>query len=317
LRVGRCTLTPPRTLSTFAPPSSITQTGLRDVLLLGAHVSTAGGCRHAPQRGADIGATAIQIFTKQPNRWAEVEVSDEECGLYRDGVHTHGVRYAVAHDSYLINLATPDPVLRDRSYAAFRGELRRAVRLGLDALVTHPGNATDGDMARGLWQNAELIEQALEEEGGTVEVLLEATAGSGKVLGSRFEELRQMIDRISPASQGRVGVCVDTCHVYAAGYDLRDDYEGVVARFADVIGIEKLRLFHLNDSATPFASRRDRHAGIGEGSLGDEPFRRIMNDERFAAVPKVLETPKELPEDPRDQVTLDRRNLARLRSFVE
>jgi len=285
-------------------------------VLLGAHVSTAGGCRNAPQRGADIGATAIQIFTKQPNRWAEVELGDDECDLYRGGVYTHGVRYAVAHDSYLINLATPDPVLRDRSYAAFRGELRRAVRLGLDALVTHPGNATDGDVTRGLWQNAELIERAMEEEGGTVDVLLETTAGSGKVLGSRFEELREMIDRISPAVRDRVGVCVDTCHVYAAGYDLREDYDGVVARFADVIGLERLRLFHLNDSMTPFASRRDRHAGIGEGSLGDEPFRRLMNDERFAGVPKVLETPKEHPDDAKDLVTLDRQNLAKLRAFV-
>ena len=126
-----------------------------------------------------------------------------------------------------------------------------------------------------------------------------------------------MIDRISPAHQARVGVCLDTCHVYAAGYDLREDYEGVVAHFADVIGLERLRLFHLNDSMTPFASKRDRHAAIGEGSLGDEPFRRLMNDERFAAVPRVLETPKELPEDPKDQVTMDRRNLAKLRSFLE
>jgi deoxyribonuclease-4 len=286
-------------------------------VLLGAHVSTAGGCRNAPARAADIGATAIQLFTKQPNRWAEVVLADEECDLYRGAVHAHGVRYACAHDSYLINLATPDPVLRERSLAAFRGELRRASRLGLDALVTHPGNATDGDVERGLWQNAELIEQAMAEEGGTVVVLLETTAGSGRVLGSTFEELRRMIDRISPAQRERVGVCVDTCHVYAAGYDLRGDYDGVVARFADVVGLDRLRLFHLNDSATPFASRRDRHAGIGEGSLGDEPFRRLMNDPRFAAVPRVLETPKEHPDDPKDLVTLDRRNLAKLRAFAE
>ena len=285
-------------------------------MLLGAHISTAGGCRNAPGRAADVGATAIQLFTKQPNRWAEVVLADEECDLYRGAVHTHGVRYACAHDSYLINLATPDPVLRERSLAAFRGELRRANRLGLDALVTHPGNATDGDVDRGLWQNAELIQQAMEEEGGTVTVLLETTAGSGKVLGSTFEELRRMIDRISPAERDRVGVCVDSCHVYAAGYDLRGDYDGVIARFADVVGLDRLRLFHLNDSATPFASKRDRHAGIGEGSLGDEPFRRLMNDERFAAVPRVLETPKEHPENPKDVVTLDRQNLARLRGFV-
>lgn len=286
------------------------------MLLLGAHVSTAGGCRNAPQRAADIGATAIQIFTKQPNRWAEVTVGDEECDLYRGGLRTHGVQWTVAHDSYLINLATPDPVLRDRSLAAFRGELLRANRLGLDALVTHPGNATDGDVTRGLWQNAELIEQAMAEEGGAVEVLLETTAGSGKVLGATFEQLRQMIDRMSPAVQQHVGVCIDTCHVYAAGYDLREDYDGVIARFDDVIGLDRLRLFHLNDSMTPFASRRDRHAAIGEGSLGDEPFRRVMTDPRLAHVPKVIETPKELPEDPKDQVTLDRRNLDKLRAFA-
>lgn len=285
-------------------------------MLLGAHISTAGGCRNAPSRAADIGATALQLFTKQPNRWAEVVLPDEECDLYRGAVHTHGVRWACAHDSYLINLATPDPVLRERSLAAFRGELRRANRLGLDALVTHPGNATDGDMEGGLLRNAELIEQAMEEEGGAVMVLLETTAGSGKVLGATFEELRRMIDRISPARRDRVGVCLDTCHVYAAGYDLRGDYDGVMARFGDVVGLDRLRLFHLNDSATPFASKRDRHAGIGEGSLGDEPFRRLMTDERFADVPKVLETPKENPDDSKDITTLDLRNLARLRAYA-
>lgn len=285
-------------------------------MLLGAHIATAGGCRNAPSRAADIGATALQLFTKQPNRWAEVVLPDEECDLYRGAVHTHGVRWACAHDSYLINLATPDPVLRERSLAAFRGELRRANRLGLDALVTHPGNATDGDMEGGLLRNAELIEQAMEEEGGAVMVLLETTAGSGKVLGATFEELRRMIDRISPARRDRVGVCLDTCHVYAAGYDLRGDYDGVMARFGDVVGLDRLRLFHLNDSATPFASKRDRHAGIGEGSLGDEPFRRLMTDERFAGVPKVLETPKENPDDSKDITTLDLRNLARLRAYA-
>lgn len=287
------------------------------MLLLGAHVSTAGGCRNVPARAADIGATAIQIFTKQPNRWAEVELKDDDCELYRGGIHTHGVRFATAHDSYLINLASPEPELRDRSYAAFRAELRRANRLGLDALVTHPGNATDGDVSRGVAQNAELIERAMEEEGGTLEVLLETTAGSGKVLGARFEELREMIDRISPALRPRVAVCLDTCHVFAAGYDLRDDYDGVMARFGDAVGFDKLRLFHLNDSLGVLGSKRDRHAAIGEGALCDEPFRRLMTDERFAALPKVLETPKEVENDPKDTVTRDRQNLARLRSFLE
>ena len=280
-------------------------------MLLGAHVSTAGGCRNAPDRAKQIGANAIQIFTKQPNRWAEVEVADEEAALFRGGVADHGIVFTNAHDSYLINLATADPVLRDRSLEAFRAELRRAERLGLDALVTHPGNATDGDPARGLAQNAALIEQALEEVPGGTMVLLETTAGAGKVLGSTFEELAEMIDRVSPLQRHRVGVCLDTCHVFAAGYDLRDDYDGVMARFGDTIGLDRLRLFHLNDSQTPLGSKKDRHAGIGEGSLGDEPFRRIMTDERVAALPKVLETPKG-----DDLVTADLANLARLRAFV-
>jgi deoxyribonuclease-4 len=285
-------------------------------VLLGAHVSTAGGCRNAPARAADIGASAIQVFTKQPNRWAEVQLVDDECQAFRTGLIEHGVAFANAHDSYLINLATADPILRERSYAAFLGELRRASQLGLDALVSHPGNATDGDLPRGLAQNAELVAQALEEVGGSVMVLLETTAGAGRVIGSRFEELSEMIERVPPGLKDRVGVCVDTCHVYAAGYDLRDDYYGVMERLADVIGLHRVRLFHLNDSMTAFGSRRDRHAAIGEGSLGDEPFRHLMNDPRFAGVPMVLETPKEHPDDPKDLVTLDRMNLARLRSYV-
>jgi deoxyribonuclease-4 len=285
-------------------------------VLLGAHVSTAGGCRNAPARAADIGASAIQVFTKQPNRWAEVQLVDDECQAFRTGLIEHGVAYANAHDSYLINLATADPILRDRSYAAFVGELRRASQLGLDALVSHPGNATDGDLPRGLAQNAELVAQALEEVGGSVMVLLETTAGAGKVIGSRFEELSEMIERVPPGLRDRVGVCVDTCHIFAAGYDLRDDYFGVMERLADVIGLHRVRLFHLNDSMTAFGSRRDRHAAIGEGSLGDEPFRHLVNDPRFAGVPMVLETPKEHPDDPKDLVTLDRMNLARLRSYV-
>jgi deoxyribonuclease IV len=286
-------------------------------VLLGAHVSTAGGCRNAPGRAADIGANAIQVFTKQPNRWAEVQVSGDEALAFRAGLAEHGVAFANAHDSYLINLATHDALLLDRSYAAFLGELRRANELGLDALVTHPGNATDGDLPRGLAQNADMIGRALEEAGGTVQVLLETTAGSGKVIGARFEQLAEMIARMPGSVDDRVGVCVDTCHVYAAGYDLRGDYDGVMNALADVIGLDRVRLFHLNDSATPFASRRDRHAAIGEGSLGDEPFRRLMNDPRFALVPKVLETPKEHPENPKDLVTLDRINLARLRGYLE
>ncbi|MEW5931221.1 MAG: deoxyribonuclease IV [Gemmatimonadota bacterium] len=280
-------------------------------MLLGAHVSTAGGVRNAPPRAEEIGATAIQVFTKQPNRWAEPVCGEDDVRGFTGGVRELGIGFANSHDSYLINLATADPVLRERSLASFKAELRRSVDLDLDAVVTHPGNATDGDRLRGLAQNAALVEEALAEVPGRTMVLLETTAGAGKVLGSTFEELREMIDRVSPEHRERVGVCLDTCHVYSAGYDLVGDYDGVIARLADTVGLDRLRLFHLNDSQCPFASRKDRHAEIGEGSLGDAPFRRIMTDERFAAVPKVLETPKG-----DDHMAADRRNLARLRSFL-
>ncbi len=282
------------------------------MFLLGAHVSTAGGVANAPGRGAEIDATAIQIFTKQPNRWVEKPCTPDEAAAFREGIREHGIGFACAHDSYLINLATPDPVLRDRSFDSFVAELERSRDLGLDAVVTHPGNATDGDAARGLAQNAELIQRALERVEGTTMVLLETTAGAGKVLGSRFEELAEMIERIEEPFRSRVGICFDTCHAFSAGYDLVGDYEGVVRDLDRTVGLERLRLFHLNDSQRPFASRKDRHAEIGEGTLGEEPFRSIMNDPRFASVPRVLETPK--GDDP---VVADRRNLDRLRSLIQ
>lgn len=280
-------------------------------MLLGAHVSTAGGVGNAPTRGREIGATAIQIFTKQPNRWAEKPVAEEEARLFRAGIAVEGIGFTCAHDSYLINLATADEVLRERSYASFVSELERSRDLGLTAVVTHPGNATDGEMERGLLQNARLIERALAEVPGPTMVLIETTAGAGKVLGSTFRELAAIREAIGEPHRERVGVCFDTCHVYSAGYDLRERFDEVMAEFDDAVGLEHLRLFHLNDSQRPFASRKDRHAEIGEGTLGDEPFRRIMTDPRFTHVPKVLETPKG-----DDHVTADRRNLARLTGYL-
>jgi deoxyribonuclease-4 len=277
---------------------------------LGAHVSSAGGVQNAPGRAREIESVVLQLFTKTPNQWREPTLAEETTSAFRQARHGEGVTTAVSHDSYLINLATPDPALFERSYDSFRKELERCVALGLDFVVTHPGNATDGDKERGLAQNASAIEQALTEVPGGTMVLLETTAGSGKVLGSNFEELARMIEKIGAEVRGRVGVCFDTCHTWAAGYDLRGDYDGVMRHFDDLIGLDRLKLFHLNDSVGDHASRRDRHAAIGEGTLGDEPFRRLMTDERFLAVPKVLETPK--GDDP---VREDLRNLGRLREF--
>jgi deoxyribonuclease-4 len=252
----------------------------------------------------------MQIFSKMANRWAERVCEDEECKQFRAAVAESGVAVTIAHDSYLINLASPDPALRARSIESFVSELQRCEALGMTYLVSHPGNYMD-DRASGIARNADAIAAALERVPGRVRLLLETTAGSGTALGATFEELAEIIARLPAAVSERVGVCVDTCHVYSAGYDLREDYDGVWRRFDETIGLARLGVLHLNDSKTPFGSRRDRHELIGDGSLGPEPFRRIMTDPRLAAVPKVIETPKL-----DDAETTDRRMLERLRGYA-
>ena len=276
---------------------------------LGAHVSVAGGVPNAPGRAADLDAAVLQLFTKQPNRWAEREVDAEEAEAYARAAREHGIRTAASHDSYLINLATPDPGLLARSLASFTAELRRCEALRLDFLVSHPGHATDGDPDRGLRQNADAIARALDRVPGRVRVLLEGTAGSGSALGSTFEEIGVLVDRVGTRHPDRVGVCLDSCHLWAAGYDLRR-LDDVLQQFDHHVGLEHLRLLHLNDSLTPFGSRRDRHAGIGEGTIGAGPFADIVRHEALSDVPKVLETPKG-----DDALAADRANLARLRGF--
>jgi deoxyribonuclease IV len=277
---------------------------------LGAHVSVAGGVEHAPGRARDIHSLNLQLFTKQPNRWAEPEFTEERVGDFSRARTAGRIRTAGSHDSYLINLASPRPDLWERSLASFTAELSRCAALGLDFLVTHPGNATDGDTESGLVRNSEGVTRALEAVEGPTRVLLEITAGSGTSVGGSMEGLAAILEGIPEPARSRVGVCFDTCHAYSAGYDLVGDYDGVWDEFEDRLGFDRLGLFHLNDSQHPFGSRKDRHEHIGEGSLGEEPFRRIMTDPRFSAIPKVLETPKG-----DDMVTLDRRNLSRLRSY--
>ncbi|HSG49960.1 MAG TPA: deoxyribonuclease IV [Longimicrobiales bacterium] len=277
---------------------------------LGAHVSAQGGPENAPGRAGEIGSVVFQLFTKQPNRWAEPRVSPETAAAFREARRAHGITCVASHDSYLINLASPDPSLWKRSLASFRGELERCEALGVELLVTHPGNATDGDQEAGIARNARGIAEALDAVPGSTRVLLEITAGSGSSVGASFEKLAAILDAIPEAVRPRVGVCFDTCHAYAAGYDLVGDYDGVWDAFERVVGTSRLGLFHLNDSQHPLGSRKDRHAGIGEGTLGPEPFRRIMTDSRFRGIPKVLETPKG-----DDGVTADRANLALLRGF--
>jgi deoxyribonuclease IV len=278
--------------------------------LLGAHVSVQGGVATAPARGLAIGASAIQVFTKTPSQWREPVLGEDTAATFRRELGRSGIARIVSHDSYLINLASPDPVLRSRSEASFRAELERCRALGIPAVVSHPGNFID-DRAAGLRRNAESYTRCLEAVPGPVRVLLEHTAGTGTSLGSTFEELAELRAAIGGRVRRRVGFCADTCHLYSAGYDLVRDFEGVWRRWDETIGMSRLECLHLNDSKTPFASRRDRHELIGEGSLGAEPFRRIMRDPRFAGVMKILETPKG-----DDEFTQDRRMLRRLRAYA-
>lgn len=277
---------------------------------LGAHVSVKGGVDRAPERAAALDAAVLQLFTKMPNRWADPVIGEKRAEAFAEARAEHGIRTVAAHDSYLINLASPDQTLWERSAASFAAELARCEAYGVDLLVTHPGNATDRNFERGIEANAYGLTQAMRAQPGDTEVLLEITAGSGTTIGATFENLRAIIDAVEDDVRDRVGVCFDTCHAWAAGYDLDEGYEKTWSDFDDVIGLDRLRLFHLNDSQNPFDSRKDRHAGIGDGTLGIEPFRKLMNDDRLRDIPKVLETPKGKQGDDEDI-----RNLTTLREL--
>ncbi len=278
--------------------------------MLGAHVSTQGGVHTAPARAEAIGATALQLFTKTPNQWREPTISPEVREAFQRELERTGMRAVVSHDSYLINLASPDAELSKRSVASFTAELGRCESLGIPYVVSHPGNYMV-DSSRGLTRNADNYARCLDQVPGRVMVLLETTAGTGTALGARFEELAALREAIPAPYRDRVGYCADTCHLFSAGYDLRGDFDGVWEAWESCLGLQHLRCLHLNDSKTPFGSRRDRHELIAEGSLGAAPFRRIMTDPRFAAVIKILETPKG-----EDMVTLDRKMLRRLRAYA-
>jgi len=279
-------------------------------LLLGAHVSNAGGVPNAPIRAAALDATAMQMFSKMANRWAERDCLDAECTAYRAELAKTDVAATSIHDSYLINLASPNQVLQLRSTISFIAELKRCEALGAEYLVSHPGNYMD-DRASGIDRNVDGIVAGLECVPGRTMLLLETTAGSGTALGASFEELATILDRVPAHLQGRIGVCADTAHLFAAGYDLAAVFDDVWARFSDTIGLDRLRMLHLNDSKVPLGSRRDRHELIGEGAIGAGAFQRLMTDARFMTVPKVIETPKL-----DDAEATDRRMLTLLRSYA-
>lgn len=278
--------------------------------LLGAHMSIAGGHALAIDRAMTFEMTACQIFTKNANQWNAKPIAPEAAEAFRVRFAESDVAFLVAHDSYLINLASPDDALWERSMGAFVDELTRAALLGVPFLVTHPGAHMGTGVDEGIRRVAEALNRLFDQlPEADVTVLLETTAGQGTTLGRAFEELAGIMALVE--DQRRVAVCFDTCHVFAAGYDIRDavTYAATMVAFDEIIGLGRLRVFHLNDSKKGLGSHVDRHAHIGEGELGSEAFRLIVNDARFAALPGILETPKD------DDEEGDRRNMATLRGL--
>lgn len=281
---------------------------------LGAHMSIAGGIHLAVDRGVAAGCGVIQVFTQVSNQWRGKMPSDADVQLFREKLKESGLHEVVSHDIYLINLAAPPGETRDKSLAGFAEEMRRCALLGIDNIVMHPGSHVGAGEATGIARIIEAFDFLI---AGTSEftgkILLETTAGQGTNLGCSFEHLAAIIN--GSDFPDRFGVCFDTCHTFAAGYDLttRDSYEKVWDVFDRIIGIGRLACFHINDSRKGLGCRVDRHEHIGQGAMGLEPFRFIMNDPRFVSIPKILETPKEgdSGED------MDEVNLRLLRGLLE
>jgi deoxyribonuclease-4 len=285
----------------------------------GAHMSVAGGLPRAVERAVLHGCDALQIFAKNASQWRGRPLPAAEIADFRRRVRQSGIRPVVSHGSYLINLATQVASLRVQSIDAMRDELDRADALGLLGVVLHPGCYTSGSEAEGLRLIADALSELLNERPhARTMVLLEHTAGQGTSLGVTFEQLATMIEHLH--GHRRIGVCLDTCHLLASGYDIVsvEGYTRTFAQFEQMVGLKRLQLFHVNDSKRPLGSRVDRHTHIGEGCIGLDAFRRLVNDRRFAGLPMLLETPKEDRRSPQAIAVdrLDEKNLQTLRGLI-
>lgn len=280
--------------------------------LLGAHMSIAGGLHLAFDRLREVGGRALQVFTKNERQWASPALSEESVTRFRESWRASGRIPVAVHDTYLINLATNDAIKLEKSVSAFAGELHRVERLGIEYLIMHPGSHVGQGVEAGLERFVSNLDRALTlSETSRVTVLIETTAGQGSSLGSTFEEIATIL---SASHFGdRLGVCFDTCHAFAAGYDIRTEasFRETFSRFDEVIGLDRLKFFHLNDSKRGLDSHVDRHEHIGKGAIGLTGFRLLLNDPRFRRHPMVLETPKgkDLKED--------KENLRVLRSLLD
>jgi deoxyribonuclease-4 len=286
---------------------------------VGAHQSIAGGLSRAVERAVETGCQCLQVFTRNINRWDVTPIDAADAEAFRQAVATAGLSLVVAHDSYLINPAAADPVLRKKSIDGLVVELQRAALLAIPWVVAHPGAAGEQPRDKAVQRAARGIASALSRTRGLASgILIETTAGQGSCLGHSFEEIAAMLETIDAAGHaGRVAVCLDTCHVFAAGYGLspKKELDLTLAAFDAAIGLERLKVIHANDSKRERGSRVDRHEAIGKGHIGPEAFRLIMNHPKLAKIPLILETPKE-GADGKPCPLQDRENLATLRGFV-
>ena len=279
-------------------------------LPVGAHHSIAGGMPEAVRRATETGCRVLQVFVKNSNRWAGRPIGGEEASVFRQAARDAGLQAIVAHSSYLINPASQDADLREKSVAGLSDEILRCDLLGIPALVLHPGSRGESSLADGIRRVAQTLDRTFERGESRARVLLETAAGQGASVGSRFEELRDIL--AASRYPQRLGICLDTCHVFAAGYDLRAPaaFARTLEAFDRTIGLDRLEAIHVNDSRKELGCRVDRHTHIGEGAIGRAGFRNLMTDPRLAAIPKYLETPKD------EKLDFDRRNLARLRRLA-
>lgn len=263
--------------------------------LIGAHCSIVGGLYKAAERGAELKCTAIQIFTKNTNQWEAPPLIPSEIDSFLNACRAGGIKIAFAHAGYLINLASPIPATHKLSVRSMLAELERAESLEMPFVVVHPGSHKGAGELVGVLQVVAAIKKLVEDtEGFRAQIVLETTAGQGRSIGHRFEHFAEIFERLPPHVLKRVGICVDTAHIFEAGYDIRDKkkYPKIWDEFKKMIGFEFLRAIHLNDSMKGLASRVDRHEHIGKGYIGIEAFRRLLNDKRFINIPIVIETPK-------------------------
>lgn len=285
---------------------------------LGSHQSTSGGFDNAVRSASQLGFDCVQFFSKNSNQWRAKAIEEASAKKFRDALSETGIVAPLIHDSYLINLASPNDELFEKSFKAFCDELIRASTLGVSWVVTHPGAHTSDTAENGIDRIATAFGDVLEKTPENAGILIETTAGQGTCLGRRFEEIALMLQR-NEKYAARMGVCIDTCHIFAAGYDIStwSGYVQTMEEFDRLIGLDRVKAFHLNDSVKECGQRVDRHAHIGHGKIGTEPFGWILNDPRFADLPMYLETPKGETEVNGEILDWDIVNLRVLRDLLK